>query len=70
VNAEAALGGANPDPQIAWSTASFLRRLQARLTAVECVADALAADIAHAHPRDRAIHGSVGRPLPLIWAAA
>jgi hypothetical protein len=70
VSSEAALGGANPDPQIAWSSASFLRRLQARLTAVECVEDALASDVANANPRDRAIHGGVGRPLPLIWAAA
>jgi hypothetical protein len=70
VSSEAALGGANPDPQIAWSSASFLRRLQARLTAVECVEDALAGDVANANPRDREIHASVGRPLPLIWAAA
>jgi hypothetical protein len=70
VSSETALGGANPDPQIAWSTASFLRRLQARLTAVECVEDALAGDLASANPRDRERHGSIGRPLPLIWAAA
>jgi hypothetical protein len=70
VSSEIALGGANPDLQAAWSSARFLRRLQARLSAVEFVDDMLAAENAHASPRDRETHSSVRGPLPLIWAAA
>jgi hypothetical protein len=70
VSSEAALGGANSDQQSAWSSARFLRRLQARLTRVEFVEDVLAGANAQASPRALEAQGNVGSPLPLIWAAA
>jgi hypothetical protein len=85
LSVEQALGGANRDCQAAWSSARFLRRLQAQLSAVEFVertATSSAAAInsatathndacaANSSERNGELHHASKQPSPLLWAAA
>jgi hypothetical protein len=78
VSSSDALAGANPDPRADWSMAQVLRRLEAQVVAIECLASmadsALAHDVKAATNNTNNTNSANGvskvNALPRLWAAA